>query len=74
VEPGKRYEVELSLNQADLASMVGARREWVNRILGEWRQRGLIEYRRGNIEILDLPAVEEERDRRMNHPRDQDEW
>lgn len=62
---GKIYEVDLSLNQTDLASMVGARREWVNRLLQQWRKNELIHYDRGKITILDLPAVEAERDRRM---------
>ena len=57
--------LDLSLNQADLASLVGARREWVNRILRDWRQRGLIEYNAGRITILDLPRVEAERDSRI---------
>lgn len=66
VDAGKRYELDLSMNQADLASLVGARREWVNRILRDWSRRGLIEYEHGKITILDLPAVEEERDRRID--------
>jgi CRP-like cAMP-binding protein len=65
IEAGKRYEVDLSISQADLASMVGASREWINRILRDWSQRGLIEYKRSKITILDLPAVEKERDRRV---------
>jgi CRP/FNR family transcriptional regulator, cyclic AMP receptor protein len=65
IEAGKRYELDLSLNQNDLASLVGARRAWVNRILSEWRKRGLIEYDAGKIIILDLPAVEQERDSRI---------
>jgi CRP/FNR family cyclic AMP-dependent transcriptional regulator len=65
VEAGKRYVLDLSLNQADLASLVGARREWVNRILGDWRERGLIEYDAGRIIILDLPRLERERDSRI---------
>jgi len=64
IEAGKRYEVDLSMSQADLASMVGASREWLNRILRDWSQRGLIEYKRSKITVLDLPAVEKERDRR----------
>jgi CRP/FNR family cyclic AMP-dependent transcriptional regulator len=65
VEAGKCYVLDLALNQADLASLVGARREWVNRILGDWRKRGLIEYEAGKIFILDLPQVEAERDSRI---------
>lgn len=62
---GKVYVVDLSLNQTDLAAMVGARREWVNRLIQKWRKQGLLEYHRGKITILDLPAMVAERDRRM---------
>ncbi len=65
VEAGKRYVLDLSLNQTDLASLVGARREWVNRILQDWRRRGLLEYEGGKITLLDLPAVVRERDSRI---------
>ncbi len=62
---GQVYEFDLSLNQADLASMVGARREWANRLLQRWRKKGLLVYDRGKITILNLPAVVAERDRRL---------
>lgn len=55
-EADKRYLLDLSLNQTDLASLVGARREWVNRILQDWRKRGLIECQAGKLIILDLPS------------------
>jgi len=64
IEPGKKYTLDLGLNQTDLASLVGARREWVNRILRDWKRRGLIEFRAGRITILDLNRVEIERDSR----------
>lgn len=64
LEPGKKYLLDLSMNQADLGSFIGARREWVNRLLREWRERGLLEYRAGKIIILDLPKVLAERDSR----------
>jgi len=64
IEPGKKYLLDLGLNQTDLASLVGARREWVNRLLQDWRKRNLIEFKGGKITILDLPAVEVERDSR----------
>lgn len=64
LEPGIKYELDLAVNQSDLASMVGARREWVNRILADWRKRGLLEFDRGVITILDLPRVIAERDSR----------
>jgi len=74
VEAGKRYTLDLSLNQSGLASLVGARREWINRILRDWHKRGLIEYDAGKIVILDLPAVDRERDSRIEANRGQLEW
>lgn len=74
VEEGKRYELDLSLNQTDLASMVGASRGWINRKLGKWRERGLIEYKAGKIVILDLPAVEKERDLKIVDYSDETKW
>lgn len=62
---GKVYEIDLPLNQTDLASMVGARREWVNRLLQKWRKRGYIAYSRGKITILDSSAFTAEMNRRM---------
>ena len=72
LEQGKRYQVNIGLNQSDLASMVGARREWINRILSEWRRRGLLEFDNGVITILDLPRVRAERDSRIEA--NQGEW
>jgi CRP/FNR family transcriptional regulator, cyclic AMP receptor protein len=63
--PGKRYVLDLSLNQADLATLVGVRREHINRLLHDWSQRGLIEYNAGKIILLDLPRVRQERDSRI---------
>ncbi len=65
IEPGKRYKLDLGLNQTDLASLVGARREWINRILRDWKKRGLVECEAGKIIILDLPSVVAERDSRI---------
>ena len=74
IEPGKRYELDLALNQADLASLVGARREWVNRILQDWQRRGLVEYRAGRIILLDLPRVIQERDSRIEANQPDAQW
>ncbi|MBV7330328.1 Crp/Fnr family transcriptional regulator [Chloroflexi bacterium TSY] len=60
-----RYTLDLALNQSDLASIVGARREWVNRILRDWRKRNLIEYAGGIITILNIEHVRAERDSRI---------
>ena len=72
LDQGTRYQVNIGLNQSDLASMVGARREWINRILSEWRRRGLLEFDNGVITILDLPRVRAERDSRIEA--NQGEW
>ncbi|MBE7552311.1 MAG: Crp/Fnr family transcriptional regulator [Anaerolineales bacterium] len=64
-EAGKRYVLDLALNQTDLASLVGARREWVNRLLRDWQRRGIVAYEAGKIIILDLPRAQAERDSRI---------
>lgn len=74
IEEGKEYVLDLGLSQSDLASMVGARREWVNRILSEWRRRGLLEFEQGTITILDLPRVIAERDSRIEANQGSDAW
>lgn len=62
IEPEKQYVIDLGLNQADLASLIGARREWVNRLLRNWHRRRLIKYEAGKIFILDLTRTQQERD------------
>jgi len=42
--------------------------------LRDWSKRGLIVYKHGKIMILDLPAVEEERDRSIELYPDDEEW
>jgi len=69
-----RSELDLGLNQTDLASLVGARREWINRLLANWRKQGLIEYQDGKIIFLDLPRVEAERDTRIEANRPETVW
>ena len=64
-EEGKYYKLELGLNQDDLASLVGARREWVNRLLQTWQRQGWMEYQAGKIIIHDLARMQQERDRRQ---------
>jgi CRP/FNR family transcriptional regulator, cyclic AMP receptor protein len=71
---GKRYLLNLGLNQNDLASFVGVRREWVNHMLHDWFKRGLIEYDAGKIIILDLPRVVQERDSRTEANVQQGDW
>lgn len=70
----QRSVVDIGLNQSDLASMIGARREWVNRILSDWRRRGLLEFDNGVITILDLPRVVAERDSRLEANQMSEDW
>ncbi|HXV97518.1 MAG TPA: Crp/Fnr family transcriptional regulator [Anaerolineae bacterium] len=73
-EAGKRYVLDLSLNQTDLASLVGARREWVNRLLRDWQKRNIVAYEAGKIIILDLPRAKAERDSRIEANLSQTGW
>jgi CRP-like cAMP-binding protein len=73
-QPGQGYLLDLGLNQADLASLVGVRREWVNRILQYWSKNNLIEYKGGKLIILDLARVRQERDSRLEANLDQTDW
>ena len=71
---GQTYLLDLGLNQTDLASLVGVRREWVNRILQYWSKEKLIEYEGGKLVILDLARVRQERDSRLEANLDQTDW
>jgi len=73
-QSGQRYLLDLGLNQTDLASLVGVRREWVNRILQYWSKKKLIEYEGGKLIILDLARVKQERDSRLEANLDQSNW
>jgi len=53
VEKEQGVEIELRLTQSDLASLVGATRESVNKVVGTFRDQGLIEVEGQRITILD---------------------
>ncbi|HLF25516.1 MAG TPA: Crp/Fnr family transcriptional regulator [Anaerolineae bacterium] len=74
VEKGKRYILDLGLNRADLASLIGVRREWINHLLHDWRKRGLLGYSAGKITILDRLRVEQERDSRIEANLREKDW
>ncbi|HEV8354717.1 MAG TPA: Crp/Fnr family transcriptional regulator [bacterium] len=50
-------EIDLDLTQAELASMVGATRERVNRALATFRAQGLLEMRGKKIALLDATRL-----------------
>ncbi len=49
--------IAFKLSQQDLAHMVGATRERVNKELGPWRERGLIDFEEGMIVICQPDAL-----------------
>jgi CRP-like cAMP-binding protein len=60
-EPGKRFgrprAPEVRCTHEELASMVGVYRETVTKVLNDFRQRELIEIRRGRIVLQDLDGL-----------------
>jgi len=62
IVPNQQYEIEINMNQSEMASMIGVDRKWMNKLIQEWRKRDLLEFDRRKISILDLPQVEAERD------------
>ncbi|MBM4466212.1 MAG: Crp/Fnr family transcriptional regulator [Chloroflexi bacterium] len=50
-------EIDLRLTQAELATSVATTRESVNKVLGTFRDQGLIEVEAQRITILDLPGL-----------------
>jgi CRP-like cAMP-binding protein len=49
---------QLTMTQELIANMLGVRREGVTEAAGKLQRLGIIEYRRGNIKIIDRPALE----------------
>ena len=52
--------IALRLSQTDLANMLGVTREAVNKQLGTWTQRGIIQHTRGTVIIRDPQALKQE--------------
>lgn len=50
---------ELAMTQELIANMLGVRREGVTEAAGKLQARGLIQYKRGHIRVLDRPALEQ---------------
>ncbi|OQY36061.1 MAG: hypothetical protein B6I38_00530 [Anaerolineaceae bacterium 4572_5.1] len=74
IEAAKKYELDLGLNQEELATLIGVRREWLNRRLIEWRKQDLLEHKRGKITILNLDAVKREQARQTSSGEDKTSW
>jgi CRP/FNR family transcriptional regulator/CRP/FNR family cyclic AMP-dependent transcriptional regulator len=55
---GEGIEIDLRLTQTELASWVSARRESVNKVLGAFREQGLIAVDGQRITILDRAGLE----------------
>jgi CRP/FNR family transcriptional regulator, cyclic AMP receptor protein len=53
-----RTQIEVPLNQSDLASLTGATRESVNKALAALRRQGVIQIEQGRIHILDAAALQ----------------
>ena len=49
---------QLSMTQELIANMLGVRREGVTEAAGKLQKLGVIEYRRGRIDVLDRPKLE----------------
>lgn len=52
--------IDMTLTQANLASLIGATRESTNKCLRDYRERNLITFQNGHIAILDADALHTE--------------
>lgn len=55
-EPGG-VRIQLTLNQSDLASLLGTTRESINKALGQFKKQGLISQADGQIVVVDPEAL-----------------
>jgi CRP-like cAMP-binding protein len=54
------YGSEVHISQEQLGIYVGAARESINRQLQQWRRDGILELKRGRIELLNLKKLASE--------------
>lgn len=54
---GARVRFSRKFSQSELAQLLGATREAVNRHLSEWSKDGVVKVEAGRLEILDLPKL-----------------
>lgn len=55
--PGGGIRLRLHLSQGDLANLVGATREGVNRLLRRWREEGIVGEQDGNLVLIRPQAL-----------------
>lgn len=58
VEAENRGHARLELTQQELASFVNTTREWINRALRDFAERGLVRVERGAVIVLDRAGLE----------------
>lgn len=56
--PGPDGRVVLEITHQELANMVGACRQTTTSVLGKLRRKGVLDTRKGILELLDLPLLE----------------
>ncbi len=56
--PSGEYIIEMKITHQDLAGLIGSTRETTTTTLNQFRDRGLIDFQRGRIIILDIDGLE----------------
>lgn len=56
-EGGNMAEIEIPISQSQLSAIIGARRESVNKVVKEWRQRGILATTTNKIIIKNIDAI-----------------
>jgi CRP-like cAMP-binding protein len=59
VSDGGGLRITLRLSQGELGEIVEATRESVNKHLRCWERRGILSQARGEISLIDLPALQQ---------------
>src|SRR5262249_27692724 len=55
---GKSFR-DIAMSQAELGKVVNASRENVNKLLADWKGKGIVSIRRGVVKIADAEGLEE---------------
>jgi CRP/FNR family transcriptional regulator, cyclic AMP receptor protein len=54
---GRGVEIVMRLSQADLASLVGVSRQYINELITRWRKEGILDWTSGRCRILSEPRL-----------------